>query len=57
MPKATHAEQARVLTDIPNIGKSMAADLRGLGITTPLQVQEMDPLASYEQLRGHGPAP
>lgn len=52
MPKAIHAEQARVLTDIPNIGKAMAADLRGIGITTPQQVREMDPLESYEQLRG-----
>jgi len=52
MPKATCADQARVLTDIPNIGKSMAADLRGLGLTTPQQVREMDPLETYKQLRG-----
>ena len=50
MPKATHAEQARVLTDIPNIGKSMAADLHSLGITTPQQVRAMDPLEMYGQL-------
>jgi len=49
--KAIHAAQARLLTDIPNIGKSLAADLRVLGITTPLQVRDMDPLAAYEQLR------
>lgn len=52
MPKAIHAEQARVLTDIPNIGKSLAADLLGLGITTPQQVRGMDPLEAYRQLRG-----
>ncbi len=52
MPKATQAEQARQLTDIPNIGKAMAADLRGLGIETPLQVGGMDPLKTYVQLRG-----
>ena len=52
MPKASHAEQARVLTDIPNIGKTVAADLRGIGITTPQQVRAMDPLLAYEQLRG-----
>jgi DNA transformation protein len=51
MPKALHAEQARTLTDIPNIGKSLATDLRNLGITTPLQVRDMDPLAAYEKLR------
>jgi DNA transformation protein len=51
MPKALHAEQARTLTDIPNIGKSLAADLRILGITTPAEVRDMEPLAAYEQLR------
>lgn len=59
MPKALNAEQARVLTDIPNIGKSMADDLRSLGIQTPAQVRVMDPQATYEQLRDpmHGQAP
>lgn len=51
MPKASHADQVRVLTDIPNIGKSLATDLRGLGITTPELVRTMDPLTAYEQLR------
>ncbi len=51
MPKALYAAQARTLTDIPNIGKSLAADLHGLGLTTPQQVRDMDPLAVYEQLR------
>ena len=52
MPKATCAAEARVLTDIPNIGKSLAADLAGLGLGTPGAVQGMDPLAAYERLRG-----
>ena len=52
MPKAAHAEQARTLTDIPNIGKSLAADLRSLGISTPAQVRTMNPQGAYEQLRG-----
>ncbi|MBC7683516.1 MAG: helix-hairpin-helix domain-containing protein [Ferruginibacter sp.] len=51
MPKATQASQAKVLTDIPNIGPSIAQDLRGLGITTPAQVAAMDPLAVYDALR------
>jgi DNA transformation protein len=51
MPKALHAKQVRVLTDIPNIGKSMAEDLRDLGIVTPELVRTMDPMAAYEQLR------
>ncbi|SDO16808.1 DNA transformation protein [Rhodoferax sp. OV413] len=52
MPKADTAAQARVLTDIPNIGISIAKDLRGLGIQTPADVAKMDPLQVYEALRG-----
>ena len=52
MPKATQASQAKVLTDIPNIGTSIAQDLRGMGITTPADVAAMDPLTVFEALRG-----
>ena len=52
MSKANTAVQARVLTDIPNIGASIAKDLRGLGIQTPADVAAMDPVAVYEALRG-----
>ncbi|MEI8326558.1 MAG: helix-hairpin-helix domain-containing protein [Betaproteobacteria bacterium] len=51
MSKARHASQVRVLTDIPNIGKSIAQDLRGLGLLTPADVAAMDPVATYERLR------
>ena len=51
MPKAVHASEARVLTDIPNIGKSIAGNLRGLGVHTPAEVAAMDPIAMYEALR------
>jgi len=51
MPKAAHAFEARVLTDIPNIGKSIAQDLRGLGVATPADVAAMDPIAMYDALR------
>jgi len=51
MPKAAHASEARVLTDIPNIGKSIAQDLRGLGLHTPADVAAMDPVAMYDALR------
>jgi hypothetical protein len=51
MAKASHASEARVLTDIPNIGKSIAGDLRGLGVTTPAGVAAMDPIAMYDALR------
>lgn len=52
MPKANTAAQVRVLTDIPNIGVSIAQDLRGLGLRTPADVAAMDPVAVYEALRG-----
>lgn len=51
MPKAAHCSQVRVLTDIPNIGKSIARDLLGLGVSTPADVAAMDPIAMYDALR------
>ena len=51
MPKAVIAAQAVQLTDIPNIGRSIAADLRQMGIHTPQDVRSMDPVAIYEALR------
>ncbi len=51
MGKATHALEAGVLTDIPNIGKSLAADLQSVGIDTPADVKRMDALKTYEALR------
>ena len=41
---ATHLSK---LEDLPNIGKSIAADLRGLGIMSPQQLAASDPLATY----------
>ena len=51
MAKALHAEQVQKLTDIPNVGVSIAQDLIGLGIKTPEAVTSMDPLATYDALR------
>lgn len=51
MAKATCAAEAKRLTDIPNIGKAAAADLVGLGIHTPADVQRMDPMRAYDTLR------
>ena len=51
MAKAAHATEARVLTDIPNVGKSIAGDLHGLGVHTPAEVAAMDPIAMYDALR------
>ncbi len=51
MAKAATAQQARALTDIPNVGVATAADLRLLGIVTPADVARMTPLQAYEQLQ------
>ncbi len=51
MFKANTAAQARKLTDIPNIGVSIAQDLRKLGIETPDAIRQMDPLSLYDTLR------
>lgn len=51
MAKAKNATQAHMLTDIPNIGKSIAQDLINLGVRTPADVAAMDPVATYEALR------
>lgn len=40
------------LEDLPNIGKSIAADLRAIGISTPQQLAGREPLAVYLQLAG-----
>jgi hypothetical protein len=38
------------LEEIPNIGPSIAADLRRLGITSPAELLGRDPYAMYEDL-------
>jgi len=40
------------LEDIPNIGKSIAADLRAIGILDPQQLAARNPLATYLLLSG-----
>ena len=39
--------QAVTLEDLPNIGKSIAADLRAIGILQPQQLAGREPLAVY----------
>lgn len=48
----THTKQERSLKleDLPNIGKSIAADLRAIGILYPHQLTEREPLAIYNEL-------
>ncbi len=46
--KATTASDARRLEEIPNIGTSIAGDLRAIGIHEPGQLVGRDPYALYE---------
>jgi hypothetical protein len=48
--KATSIEQARLLEDIPNIGKQIAEDLRTLGIDAPAQLAGQDAYEMYDRL-------
>lgn len=41
------------LEDIPNIGKSIASDLRTIGIIGPRQLATRDPLQTYLALSDH----
>jgi hypothetical protein len=48
--KSVGTAQASKLEDIPNIGKSIAADLREIGIQQPQQLLTQEPLAIYLKL-------
>lgn len=48
----TKQDQSLKLEDLPNIGKSIAADLRAIGIKYPYQLTGRDPLAIYNELSG-----
>lgn len=42
-------EKVSKLTDLPNIGKTVAADLKSIGITEPSQLAGQDPYDLYVQ--------
>jgi hypothetical protein len=44
------AARAANLEDLPNVGKSIAADLRAVGIRQPSQLKRKDPYALYDRL-------
>ncbi|WP_454831939.1 helix-hairpin-helix domain-containing protein [Pseudoxanthomonas wuyuanensis] len=48
--KARAATDALRLEQIPNIGPSIAADLRGIGIALPSQLIGQDPYILYERV-------
>jgi hypothetical protein len=49
-PAKVVRDEVRLLTDLPNIGKSLAADLRMIGIHTPAQLTGRDPYAMHQTL-------
>ncbi|MEP6740315.1 MAG: helix-hairpin-helix domain-containing protein [Caldimonas sp.] len=49
-PKAKSADDCERLEQLPNIGPSLAADLRLIGIERPAELRGQDPLALYRRL-------
>ncbi|MEO7116431.1 MAG: helix-hairpin-helix domain-containing protein [Caldimonas sp.] len=49
-PKAKSADDCERLEQLPNIGPSLAADLRRIGIQRPAELRGQDPLALYRRL-------
>ena len=49
-PKAAHPGACQVLEQLPNIGPSLAADLRLIGIRSPRELRGRDPFVLYQQL-------
>ena len=49
-PKARHAQECRTLEQLPNIGPSLAGDLRRIGIHTPRELMGRDAFVLYQQL-------
>jgi len=49
-PAKVVRDRIRTLTDLPNVGPAVAADLRRLGIDSPEQLKGRDAFALYDQL-------
>ncbi len=49
-PKARRAEDCELLEQLPNIGPSLAADLRLVGIQRPGELRGADPFRLYQRL-------
>ncbi|HEU4951168.1 MAG TPA: helix-hairpin-helix domain-containing protein [Holophagaceae bacterium] len=49
-PAKVQRAKVRILTDLPNVGPSVAGDLRSLGIRAPEQLLGQDPVALYDRL-------
>jgi hypothetical protein len=49
-PKKVIREKTEKLTDLPNIGTSLAKDLERIGIDTPEKLEGEDPYGLYKKL-------
>ena len=49
-PKAARPSDCAALEQLPNIGPSLAADLRLIGIHAPRELRGRDPFVLYQQL-------
>ena len=49
-PKAKTAAECELLEQLPNIGPSLAADLRRIGIERPADLRGQDAFALYRRL-------
>ncbi|MEO8124063.1 MAG: helix-hairpin-helix domain-containing protein [Burkholderiales bacterium] len=49
-PKARTAADCEYLEQLPNIGASLAADLRSIGITSPQELATRDAMVLYRAL-------
>jgi hypothetical protein len=52
-PKAPSAQACQQLEQLPNVGPSMAADLRALGIVHPQELAHRDAFVLYQNLCSH----
>jgi len=48
--KARHADECEMLEQLPNIGPSLAADLRRVGVVHPRELAQQDAFALYQAL-------
>lgn len=49
-PAKVQRERLNRLTDLPNVGPSIAQDLKLIGISTPAQLKRQNPVALYDSL-------
>jgi len=49
-PKAATAAECQTLEQLPNIGPSLAEDLRSIGITRPADLRGKDAFVLYQKL-------